>query len=134
MAATGGGRNGRGKVPSKAATTDLVALANLRLPFTCKQRWCCSMCKVALQTIRVTKNWDLTLTSRPSHGGGELVVRPSRRPGCGSPAESAVVVGHGCGGGVAAYVESWGILLPAAGPGLLIVAVQPAVGGLSTLG
>ncbi len=44
------------------------------------------------------------------------------------------VAGLGRGGGAAAYVESLGNRLPAAGPGRLNVAIQPAVGGLSALG
>jgi hypothetical protein len=53
---------------------------------------------------------------------------PSATP----PAESAVLRASGTVVWWQAYVGSWGSWLPAAVPGRLNVAVQPAVGGLST--
>jgi hypothetical protein len=55
---------------------------------------------------------------------GQQVASPARLQQRSSPAEFAVVAGLGHGGGAAAYVESWGNRLPAAGPGRLIAAVQ----------
>jgi hypothetical protein len=71
---------------------------------------------------RDTRRWSLG--HRPGRGS-------PRWPGCSSPGRVRWVVGLGLGGvaaGVRGVLDSW---LPAAVPGRLCAAVQPAVGGLS---
>jgi hypothetical protein len=78
-------------------------------------------------------------TAMPEGAGPWAIARAAgfpRRPGCSSPGESAGLRASGAVEWRQAYGRggSWGSWLLAAGPGRLNVAVQPAVGGLSTLG
>jgi hypothetical protein len=83
-------------------------------------------------TVGRNTRWRWAPGHRPGRRGG-FPRRPGG-PGCCSPAESAGLRASGAVEWRQAYMGSWGNLLPAAGPGRQNVAVQPAVGGLSTLG